>query len=250
MFTFSDGPELGTSVNQTKKAWLQGLHPKFVLALNTQPRQTTDWMREQYLRQADQLDQMERQGEIPAGSAAQFRANMPLIEFKVDLESSSGIIEWPLLGWANACPTRSMERSLPAREHSPSEPLSSRASSKRAEDYENPKKPDWPAQHRIFYALNPHVREKLPHMKATLEEIERRRVGEKSFEPAGWEEAHRALGRQRERVMHGVKVSGYGAPTQTLAYCRMRLWDGTKEPLVFGVWPLTHSFPHSSSCRS
>ena len=84
MFTFSDeGVTLGAHVHQTKKMWLQGLHPKFVIALNTQPRRTTDWMREQYRRQAEQLEEpaTDPMRKLPAGAPAAFRNGMQQIEF-------------------------------------------------------------------------------------------------------------------------------------------------------------------------
>ena len=207
MFTFSDeGVTLGAHVHQTKKMWLQGLHPKFVIALNTQPRRTTDWMREQYRRQAEQLEEpaTDPMRKLPAGAPAAFRNGMQQIEFHVDLDSQEPI-EWPLLG-------------------------------KRSEDFENPAKPEWPAQNRVFYALNPHVREPLPHMRETLEDIEKRRVGEQSFQPASSAEKHKGLERQRERVMNQVKVSSLQhAPVEAAEVLR-------PAAEVFGVVAKEHGY--------
>ena len=207
MFTFSDeGVALGAHVHQTKKMWLQGLHPKFVIALNKQPRKTTEWMREQYRRQADQLQEpaTDPTGKLPPGAATAFRSGSQSIEFCVDLDSQDNI-EWPLLG-------------------------------KRSEDFENPAKPDWPAKNRVFYALNPHLKDTLPHMQETLEEVEKKRVGEQSFPPASSAEKHKALERQRERVMNSVKVSSLQrAPVEAAEVLR-------PAAEVFGVVAKEHGY--------
>ena len=56
------------------KMWLQGLHPKYSIALNTQPRATTDWMRQQYMKQVERLYELEREGSVAAGAAVAQRA--------------------------------------------------------------------------------------------------------------------------------------------------------------------------------
>jgi hypothetical protein len=154
----------------TKKMWLQGIAPKFVIALNTQPRETTEWMRTQYRRQAEHLRTLERAGGMPSGTSANFLSKIGQLNFKVDLESD-GIIEWPILG-------------------------------KKAEDYENPANPAWPAERRVFYCLNPHMHE--------LQEAEKVRVGELSFRAADPAEERAALMRQQARVGLGIKVSSVG----------------------------------------
>ena len=159
----------------TKKMWLQGIAPKFVIALNTQPRETTEWMRTQYRRQAEHLRTLERAGapggiHVPSGTSANFLSKIGQLNFKVDLESD-GIIEWPILG-------------------------------KKAEDYENPANPAWPAERRVFYCLNPHMHE--------LQEAEKARVGELSFRAADPAEERAALMRQQARVGLGIKVSSVG----------------------------------------
>ena len=68
-------------------------------------------MREQYSRQFAQLEELEREGKVPHGAAAQFLGGMECLDFKVDLEVKDRLIEWPLLG-------------------------------KRAESYENPAAPE------------------------------------------------------------------------------------------------------------
>ena len=150
--------------------WLQGIAPKFVIALNTQPRETTEWMRTQYRRQAEHLRTLERAGGMPSGTSANFLSKIGQLNFKVDLESD-GIIEWPILG-------------------------------KKAEDYENPANPAWPAERRVFYCLNPHMHE--------LQEAEKARVGELSFRAADPAEERAALMRQQARVGLGIKVSSVG----------------------------------------
>lgn len=150
------------------KRWLQGLAPKFVIALDKQPRETTEWMREQYRRQAEQLAEHERTGAVPFGTATNFLAKIGDLDFKVDLGATNGIIEWPLLG-------------------------------KRADHYENQAQADWPARERIFYCLNPHMH--------SLQDAEKLRVGELSFRAASLADERSARERERSRVMASVKVS-------------------------------------------
>ena len=68
----------------TKKMWLQGIAPKFVIALNTQPRETTEWMREQYRRQAEQLRTIESSGGVPFGTSTNFLGKIRDLDFKVE----------------------------------------------------------------------------------------------------------------------------------------------------------------------
>ena len=159
----------------SKRMWLQGLHPKFVLALNCQPRETTPWMREQFHKQVSQLRSLEREGTVEQGTADRFQASRwnSGLEFKVDLESRD-IIEWPLLG-------------------------------KRAGNFENPADPEWPNKNRVFYALNPHNEQ--------LAAAERARVGEQSFRPADAAEKLAAHARMSERLRQQIKVSSIEAVT-------------------------------------
>jgi hypothetical protein len=187
----------------TKKMWLQGIAPKFVIALNTQPRETTEWMRTQYRRQAEHLRTLERAGGMPSGTSANFLSKIGQLNFKVDLESD-GIIEWPILG-------------------------------KKAEDYENPANPAWPAERRVFYCLNPHMHE--------LQEAEKARVGELSFRAADPAEERAALMRGvdlcKAEIEKLYRVDGYNvgfndgaAAGQTVFHLHVHVIGG--RPLA---WP-------------
>jgi hypothetical protein len=183
--------------------WLQGLHPKYAIALNAQPRETPERMRTLHRRQAGQLDTLERQATVPRGTAVAFRRAIGQLEFKVDLgaEKSSagggadgGLVEWPLLG-------------------------------KRAHSSD-----DFTDGSRVFVALNPHMPE--------LEAAERRRVGGASFRPATTAEAAAARARSAARVATGLKVSGsHGADAPVEAAEVLR-----PAAEVFGVVAYEHGF--------